>query len=108
MSIVKSKGSHLHPPPNLLIPRTCENGTKLFFHSVTTKFSASKSEEIVGLAGARRQLAGVHKLVTSPFIPPTCLSIDLLHPAISGLALPQVETANGVDLRQMIWGSCVL
>lgn len=53
------------------------------------------------------KLAGVHKLVTSPFIPPTCFSIDLLHPAISGLALLHVGTANGRDLCQMIWGSCV-
>lgn len=31
-------------------------------------------------------------------------SADLLHAAISGLALPRVETANCVDLGQMIWG----
>lgn len=31
-------------------------------------------------------------------------SADLLHTAISGLALPGVETANCVDLGQMIWG----
>lgn len=42
----------------------------------------------MGPSQAPLELAGARKLVNSPFHLCQCLSADLLHPAISGLALP--------------------
>lgn len=94
-----------YPVPVLHAHAYLQNLRETFSLPALTKFSAWKSEEIIAWAQAKAsswQVFAGSRLPLSSL--PMDFSADLLHPAISGLALPRVETANCADLGQTIWG----
>lgn len=84
---------------------TCQNREKLLSFLSLPNLVLEKVRKSLLWPEPGLGLAGAPRLVTSLSSLPMHFSTDLLLPAISGLALPWADTANGVDLGQMIWGA---